>query len=236
MTNFDDIIQDIEDRKTALFEIERALFTERYNLSKKHKDIFSIQSISMIYSLWEGFVQKSFQFYIDELNKCNADIFNFSNDIIIHHTENTFKQFSNYPQNPNRKIKFFDELLGFYSLKKHTINRVINTESNVSFEILNKLLMKFSLEPFPEFWKTYVYPNPNLKETMLQFLKLRNTVAHGGDIDSEEKVTHVTYERYKNLIIDLMYEIHQKMINGIINYTYKSNNSIKNKQQINIHD
>ena len=41
----------IENKETVFFEIERVLFTKRYNLSKKHYEIFSIQSISMIYQL-----------------------------------------------------------------------------------------------------------------------------------------------------------------------------------------
>ncbi|OAV66780.1 hypothetical protein Barb6XT_01767 [Bacteroidales bacterium Barb6XT] len=56
---------------------------------------------------------------------------------------------------------------------------------------------------------------------MTQFIRLRNTVAHGGDLDSEEKVTQDVYERYKNLTLDLMYEVHQKMINGLLHLTYK---------------
>jgi hypothetical protein len=224
MTNFDNIIQDIEDRVSALFEIERTLFTERYQFSKKHKDIFTTQSISMIYSLWEGFIQKSFQSYIDELNKNKAKIFEFSDNIIIHHMENNFKQFFHYPQNQNKKISFFNKLREFYFLERHIINRTVDTESNVNFDVLNKLLKKFSLEPFPEYWKSYIHPNSNLKETMAQFLKLRNNVAHGGDIDIPDKITHEMYQKYKELVINLMYELHQKMIKGISNYTYINQN------------
>jgi len=217
---FDDILQDIEVRETALFEIERTLFANRYNFSKKQREIFSTQSISMIYSIWEGFIQKSFQSYIDELNKSNLNLFHFTDDIIIHHMENSFKQFFSYPQKKSKKIKFFNDLQGLYSAETHIISRIVNTANNVSFDILNKLLINYSLEPFPEVWKSYTYPKPNLKETMSQFLKLRNTVAHGGDIDPEEKVTHEVYKKYKNLITDLMYEMHKKMSNGMFEYLY----------------
>ena len=75
MEDFDKVMQDIiEERVSVLFEIERAVFTERYGLSLKHQELFSIQSISMIYSLWEGFVQKSFNLYIDELNKVHRNL------------------------------------------------------------------------------------------------------------------------------------------------------------------
>jgi hypothetical protein len=94
MQDFDDALQDlIEERVTTFFEIERMIFTKRYRLTLKHKEILSTQSISMIYSLWESFIQKSFNLYIDELNKLNIDFFEFHDAIIIHGMENSFKQF-----------------------------------------------------------------------------------------------------------------------------------------------
>jgi hypothetical protein len=51
MHDFDIALQEIiEERVSVLFEIERAIFTKRYSLSSRHKDIFSTQSIAMIYS------------------------------------------------------------------------------------------------------------------------------------------------------------------------------------------
>ena len=61
MNDFDVAIQEaIEERLTVLFEIERSIFTKRYSLSLKHQEIFATQSISMFYSIWEGFVQTAF--------------------------------------------------------------------------------------------------------------------------------------------------------------------------------
>jgi len=59
-----ELLEIIEEREMVLFEIERTLFTKRYNLSRKHFEIFAVQSIAMIYSIWEGFIQQTFQLYI----------------------------------------------------------------------------------------------------------------------------------------------------------------------------
>ncbi len=217
------LLEIIEERETILFEIERSLFTKRYNLSRKHIEIFSVQSISMIYSIWEGFIQKAFQLYIDEINKTEINIFSYSDEIIIHHMENSFKQLREYPNKNIKKIDYFNKLNHFYRQDKHIIYRLIDTESNVSFEVLNQLLKTFSLETFPEFWHIYSYPQPNLKETMFQFLRLRNTVAHGGDLDVEDKVTHTVFQKYKTLTINLMYEIRLKMIYGLTHITFQKN-------------
>lgn len=221
MDDFDVAIQEaIEERLTVLFEIERATFTKRYSLSLKHQEIFATQSISMIYSIWEGFVQTSFNLYIDELNKIDIELYTFCDGIVIHHMENSFRQFREYPNKDKQKIKFFKDIKAFHDETSKPISRVVNTQSNVSFSVLNKLLKTFSLEPFHEHWKDYKHPNPNLKESMDFFLKLRNTVAHGGDLVSEEKVNQSVYNRFRNLVRDLMYEIRLKMLDGLERQTF----------------
>jgi len=221
MDNFDAAIQEaIEERLTVLFEIERAIFTKRYSLSLKHQEIFATQSVSMIYSIWEGFVQTAFNLYIDELNKMDIKFYDFSDDIVIHHMESSFKQFREYPSKDKQKVKFFQDIKVFHDESSQAISRVVNTQSNVSFSVLNKLLKTFSLEQFPEHWKDYKHPNPNLKNSMDLFLKLRNTVAHGGDLVSEEKVNQGVYNRFRNLVRDLMYEIRLKMLDGLEKQTF----------------
>lgn len=222
MSNLSAKIQDIiEERRTIMFEIERMLFTKRYMLSKKHINIFAVQSISTIYSIWEGFIQKSFQLYIDEINNSGINFNQFSNEIIIHHMENTFLQLREYPKNQRLKVQFFSKLEKFYDINTQIISKTIRTESNVSFEVLNKLLHTFSLEQFPECWGNYNHPKPNLERTMFYFLKIRNNVAHGGEVSPEDVVTHDVYKKYRDLVLDLMYSIHDKMIFGLTNETFK---------------
>lgn len=214
------ISEKIAERTKVLTEIEIALFTQRYRLSKKHLDIFSVQSVAMIYAIWEGFIQQSFQLYIDYLNELHLDFNKFSDEIRVFHMENTFKQFYDYPKKSKKKIEFYNKLKLFYSDEYHPISRTINTDSNVSFEILNTLLKSFCLEPFQEHWNQYTHPKPNLKESLKTFLRYRNSVAHGGDVSAEEKVTQDVYTKYKKLVTDLMYEIQDRMTSGLKQKTY----------------
>ena len=205
----------IEERVSILFEIERTIFTQRYSLSWKHQDILSKQSISMIYSIWEGFIQKSFNLYIDELNKIDIELHDFCDSIVIHHMENYFKQFKEYPSKDSRKMFFFNSLKEFRTGNNFSIPRTINTESNVGFSVLNKLLENFSIEKFPQHWKDYSHPNPDLQKSLEFFLQMRNTIAHGGDLTSENKIDQKVYTRFKKLAIDLMYEIRLKMLEAL---------------------
>ena len=192
----------IEQYEASALDIERILFTGRYRLSRKHSSLLSVQSISILYSYWEGFVQNSFRLYIEYLNSLNIDFTMFSDDIIIFHMDKTFKQ---YPEKNRQKISFYEKLQDHFLQNRHDIFQVVDTESNVGFTVLNKLLSQFSLEKFPEYWEQYTYPHPNLKQTLDSFLRYRNGVAHGGD---------------------LMYAMHDKFMGGIQSQTYLKRENI----------
>lgn len=210
----------VEQYETSATDIERIFFTGRYRLSKRHYSLLAVQSIAILYSYWEGYVQNSFKLYIEYINSQELDFNALSNEIVVFHMDKTFRQFREYPKKIKQKITFYDKLKDHFSENKHNIFRAVDTESNVGFEVLNKLLRQFSLQEFPEYWMQYTYPNPNLKETLDTFIRYRNGVAHGGDIASEEKITQDVYEKYRKLINDLMYSMHDKFMDGIQNRTY----------------
>lgn len=220
--------RNINERLTVLFEIERVLFTGRYNLSKKHSDIFTVQSISMIYAIWEGFIQTSFNSYIDEINNQNINPLLIKDELFVYHIENSFKQFNEYPDKHFKKMSFFNKLRDFFKVDKLKLNSGINTQSNVSFENLNSILKSFCLEPFPEHWGDYTYPNSNLKEMMTSFLRYRNSVSHGGDITSEEKVTQGVFNKYRKLVTELMFEIQIKLTDSINSQLYVKISNVQN--------
>lgn len=73
---------------------------------------------------------------------------------------------------------------------------------------------------FSEGWNQSKYPNSNLKEMLTTFLRYRNGIVHGGDVSSEEKISQKVYSKYRILIVDLMYEIHHRFMDGIHQETY----------------
>lgn len=129
--------------------------------------------------------------------------------------------FFEYPNKKDKKVEFYNKLRDHHQINVHLLPVNINTESNVGFEVLNKILCNFSLEKFPEHWGSYTHPNPTLKQMLRDFLRYRNGVAHGGDISSEDKVTKQVYEKYKNLVVDLMYGVMERINAGFNNQKYK---------------
>ena len=67
----------------------------------------------------------------------------------------------------------------------------------------------------------YKYPNLTLKVMLKDLLRYRNAISHGGDLTNEEIVTQDVYNKYKKLIIDLMYGVHDALMEAINFETYK---------------
>lgn len=201
-------------------EIEKALFTKRYGLNKKHYELLSVQSVSILYSYWEGFIQKSFAMYIDYLNSLEIDLDNLCDSIFAYDLDSSFSQFRQYPERGPKRTQFLRNLHSHFLKNTLNLPRIVYTESNVKFSTLNRLMEQFSLEPFPEQWGTYKYPNMNLKECLNTFVNYRNGVAHGEDMSSKDKISQDIYCRYRKMVSDLMYEIHDRFMTAIQNKSY----------------
>lgn len=52
---------------------------------------------------------------------------------------------------------------------------------------------------------------------MTAFLRYRNTVAHSGDTSNEEVITQDVYSRYRPFVRELMYCMHDRFLDGILN-------------------
>lgn len=130
----------IEQYEASALDIERIFFTGRYKLSRKHYSLLSVQSISILYSYWEGFVQNSFRLYIEYLNSLNIEFDLFCDEIVVFHMDKTFKQFKEYPEKSKQKISFYGKLQNHFLQSRHEIFQTVDTESNVGFMVLNKLL------------------------------------------------------------------------------------------------
>ncbi|MDB9307341.1 MAE_28990/MAE_18760 family HEPN-like nuclease [Aphanizomenon sp. CS-733/32] len=150
-----EIMSDIEERRELMSRL-RLLYV-RYGFSPRDEQLFLYHSIPIIYSIWEGFIQTAFKMYIRELNKLELTIDQVCDRILIYHIESTFSQFKQYPDADkfSKKVNFFNKLGMFYKTNHLEIDpQKFNTESNVDFNVLNRILTDFNLDKIPK------YPEP----------------------------------------------------------------------------
>jgi len=209
-----EILSDIEERRELMSRIK--LLCPRYGFSLEDEALFLNYSIPIVYSIWEGFIQTSFQIYIRELNKLNLNINNICHPILIYHIESEFPQFKQYPEKDKlkKKVNFFEKLGQFYQCNTLEINPKVNTESNVGFNVLNRILTDFNLETIPE----YPEPKYSLPNELDKFLlKIRNNVAHG---ENSIVVNREDLERAIKLVHKLMDLVFERIKTGFTNNSY----------------
>ena len=206
------INSDIEDRQHVMLKIKS--FPARYQLAEKDEELYLVHSIPTIYAIWEGFIQTSFQTYIGELNKLSLTIDSIHKVILVYHMDNNFKQFREFPGKTDKKSNFFHELKSFYRAECFEITRVVNTQSNVGFSVLNKILGSFNLDLISE------YPEPrfSLVDELDGFLlKVRNSIAHGAN----SIVVHRSdVERAIKLVEILMDLVSKRIFHGFQTASY----------------
>lgn len=211
-----EIMSDIDERRELMSWVN--LVCARYGFLEEDEQLFLTYSIPIVYSIWEGFVQTSFQIYVRELNKLQLNIDDVCDPILIYHMESKFPQFKQYPKEDadkfTKKVDFFNNLRQFYKTNPLEIKPEISTESNVGFKVLNRILKEFSLEEIPK------VPRPGypLNTELHKLLDTRNKIAHGQK--SAIVVNREDLERAIKVVEELMDLVFDRIKTGFIEKSY----------------
>ncbi|PWV51726.1 MAE_28990/MAE_18760 family HEPN-like nuclease [Chitinophaga sp. S165] len=203
MLPFEEISEDIIWRNEQLLIAKTLPYT--HDFSDAHKEFLIKHSIPTIYAVWEGFVQNSFQIYVRELNKLSLSKNEFCINILAHSVDSSFPQFKEYPIEFEKRTKFIVKLDSYFQ-GDFRISSIINTESNVELEVINRILNRFNLKPIP------AYP---YKQQLRDLLKYRNRISHG---DISLVITESEFkdqiDNFVQLVKKLMDEVFQRILDG----------------------
>lgn len=214
---FSDLVSETE---SNIYNVEKLIYTRRYNFLPQDFKIISKQSIVILYSLWEGFVQEIFQIFLKEVDANVCSLYHLNEDFMLSQVEASFKQFQNYPTKESSRKKFHNRLNEFLLEDNHELVTNVNCQNNVEIDVLNKLFKTYGMEEIPYEWKQYSHPNNSLRKVMKDFLYYRNNQAHGNRVTADVIIEHSEFEVYKNVVIDLLYETSNKLEECLNNKTY----------------
>ena len=202
-----EILSDIEWGVKELTTI-KTLPLKRY-LNKSERNIVTKFAIPNIYSTWEGYVKFVFRTYINEINSLNLKYNQLHNNILSHSLDTKYPQFTTGVKNEfSSKCIFFSNFFNNL-LNPIAIDSKLPTESNVNWEVVNKLLQRFNLLEFPE--KDY-------KKMLDNLLRIRNSVAHGDNsIPIDQQMIDDNVKNVTKLMDELMF----KILDGCKNTTYQ---------------
>ena len=163
----------------------------------------------IIYAEWEGFFAAAFQLYLREINKLGLKIYDLSKHYLLRETECRFKQLKEYPSELKKRQKFLNELMTYFRGDNAMVLKLeVNTESNLGFGTMNKILSYFNLDEIQDHIDNDAY---SLKDDMDKFmLNTRNGIAHGDPTvsASTDDITKaiVLVKRLMNVIEDVLCE------------------------------
>lgn len=163
-------------------------------LNSREVEIIKKYSIASIYSIWEGFIVKSFEYYIEEINNLNLKIGEINLNILTH-TIDSHVQLENGRKEFGKKCKFITQLLEYMSYDTVVIAKKVPTYSNVNSKVVNNIFECFN------FGKRL---DKKFEPELNYFLMIRNDIAHGefSIVVDEEKIYAIC-----SLVINLMSEI-----------------------------
>ncbi|WP_201504803.1 MAE_28990/MAE_18760 family HEPN-like nuclease [Psychrobacter aestuarii] len=216
----------VQETESNIYNIEKIIYTGRYSYLENDFKVISKQSLVMLYSLWEGFVQDVFGIFLDEVNNNVNSIYDLKDDFMLSQVESTFQQFKEYPKKDNSRKKFHNGLFSFFKESNHNLNKIVRCNNNVEIDVLNKLLVTYCMDEIPNNWREYSRPNKNLKDTLKDFLHYRNNQAHGNRAATEVIVSHNDFEIYKKVVIDLIYEVSEKIEKCLTRKNYLKQNGV----------
>lgn len=205
MTFLENIARDIDWRVSELATLTTLPY--RYHIADIHIQTLLTYSIPAIYALWEGFVRNSFAEYVQQLNSLNLNI-NAVNENLLTHALTNGKEINleNARTNFDSKKKYIKVVSAKY-LNPLNIIEELPTHSNVNYNVINDILMRFNLESLEQKYKA----------PLQKLLIFRNSIAHG---ERTIPVKKKDIEFFSNLLKDLMLEIYVKIENGYNGSTY----------------
>lgn len=189
----DTILFDIEWRLSEIATVKTLPY--RYVISEAHRTFLLLQSIPIIYGLWEGFIKNSFENYTKELNNLQIKITELNMNIITHTIDQKFPQLASEVKDFEKQKKYVSEFIEYINKEEFKISSAIPTESNINLKVLNKILKRYNL-PLIE--------NEQYNHSFNKLLRIRNAVVHG---EKGVVIQQKDIDELSSFVISMMHEL-----------------------------
>lgn len=151
-------------------------------------------SVASIYSIWEGFVVKSFGYYVEEINNLQLKTKEININLLTH-TVDSQVQLRNERKEFATKCELVGQLFEYISNDDVVITKELPTNSNINFKVINNIFTCFNFSR---------QLDNKYKSELNFFLTVRNDVAHG---KFSILVDMQNIHEFCSLVIDLMSDV-----------------------------
>ena len=176
--------------------------------------------ILLLYAHWEGYIKNSSYFYLNYIKNKRLNFNELSSNLITLSLTNKINICAS-----SKKVSIRHELVNFIINELSLVanipdKKLINTESNLKYEVLKEILFTLGLN------KAFFELKENLIDSKL--LKIRNKVAHGNHIPIDKNEFIETY----NAVISMLDIFKDEIINASISSSYKNKQLLKTTASI----
>lgn len=178
------------------------------NMGEEKKGLLKKYSIPAFYSIWEGYVVRALEEYINMVNSMGLS-FNEIHPYLITHDIDMKQGLKDGRVNLNTKVDFCREIKTYFEAPL-SISTRIPTKSNVNFKVINNILVNLNLEKLDE--RRY-------KHKLTKLVKYRNDIAHG---ENSLLVDDDIYLELYETVIMCMDGLTDILIEGISNNKYRA--------------
>lgn len=179
----------------------------RNRLNEKDSDLAIRANIPLVYAIWEGFVVSSLVELVSYLNSLGVDISELD-DRLVTHLIDGYAQLHNARSTFESKCKQVGIIREVLSAPA-SFDVKIETESNVSFKVLNKLMGKFNIDCFDREYKS----------SLNKLLQYRNSIAHG---ENALPVNTRILNELSDTVRDIIFVLRDKLEDYIFEEKFKS--------------
>lgn len=179
--------------------------------AKKHKKIILIRaSITLLYSHWEGHIKHCSQIYLNYLNNLGIPYENLNDNFKQLSLSEKFKEGFSIKKFPSQKMIHDYLTKPINENFKINENIIINTESNLKYEVFSNILGQLGLSGSMF----------ELKENFInsKLLRCRNAIAHGERINQEE--IEDTYNEIESELLNMIKTFQNLILNAATTKQY----------------
>ncbi len=172
--------------------IKKLIKSDRLN--QRELVLIKKYSVASLYSIWEGFVGKSFEFYTEEINNLHLKTSEISINILTH-TIDSQVQLRSERKEFATKCKLVGKLFECMSNDTIAITRNLPGSSNLNFKVIKNIFECFNFSRRLD---------SKYESDLNFFVKVRNDIAHGEfSIAVDDKKIY----DFCSLVMDLMSEV-----------------------------
>lgn len=168
--------------------------------------------IVMLYAQLEGYVNDLLLYYVEIINQEHLKYSDVKYSLCAAAKSSYFDSYENYLKNRQKyigRLKLIKNLDNIWDEEIFIHDNVVDTKNNLKENIFIDLMNKLGFEK-----EIYSKHGSIIDE----FVDYRNSVAHGNN--SKHIITYVKYQKFENLIIEIMKDLKSQIKNAVAKKTF----------------